>query len=569
MPFDGLFCSAVARELRAAIGSKIDKIYEPTPNEVLLVLRSSGDSARLLLSIDPGAGRVQLTEARPDNPPQAPAFCMLLRKKLLGARFSALEQQQNDRVLSLFFETFNELGDPVTRELRLELLGRTANLLLTEGSRILDALRRVDLSQSPERPILPGGAYQPPPAQDKVLLEQADPSEILKNPEVPLQKALLGAISGLSPLVARELAFRLTGQVDSPCSAVTPEALRKELAGLCRERENPSCFTALIRPEKGWIDFSFVDIRQYGEGTEKRTYPTAGALLDDFYARREREALVSARGQDLKRVVKTHTARLSRKIEIQKAEWEKAGENEKKGAWGDLILANLYRIPPGARSVTGIDYTDPGQRELTVPLDETLTPSQQAQVYYKQFRKAKTAREHIREELARADSELRYLESVREALSRASSTPELAEIRQELTEGGYLRAPRGKQPRPAPLPPLRYEMDGIELLVGRNNLQNDRLTHRVAQKNEWWLHVKDAPGAHVIVRAESPPEEVLLFAARLAALHSGAQGKTAVDATRARFVKKRPGAAPGMVTYTNQNTLFVEADAQEAEKRRK
>lgn len=571
MPFDGIFLSAVCQSLAPAIGAKADKVYQPTNHELVLVLRGPSFSGRLLLCADPSAPRLHLTDTRPDNPPQAPAFCMLLRKALAGARLRAVRQMGLDRLVVLEFDAVNEMGDAVTRCLIAEMMGRCANVILTENGRILDALRRVDFSMSAERPILPGGRYEFPVPQDK-----RPPDEITLS---VLQRALAGGgavknmllslISGLSPLLAREILVRAGYPTELRAEDADAEQLLSGVSWLTNKIENNSCFVMLREETKGNFEFSPVDIAQYGDYVTKTVYPSPGRLLDEYYAARARESVVQARGADLKKAVQTHIARLSRKLTAQQADMEENRKKEICRSYGDVITANIYRIREGDERLTAVDYTRPTCPEIEIPLDKDLSPSANAQRYYKIYHKAKTALEHLALEREKAAKELQYLDSVLDALSRAETGAEVAEIREELTQGGYLHV-RGKKSRPQKAQPHRFVYNGIEIVAGKNNLQNEQLTHHVALKNEWWLHRLEAPGSHVIVRDADADEQTLTFAAQVAAYYSAGEqaGKTAVDMTRARYVKKIAGAGPGMVTYTNQTTLYVTPDGETVEKYR-
>lgn len=571
MPFDGIFLSAVCRSLEAAVGAKADKIYQPTPVELIVALRGPAFTGRLLICADPSAPRLHLTQTKSDNPPQAPAFCMLLRKVLAGARLRAVRQMGFDRLVTLEFDAVNEMGDAVCRSLVVELMGRCANVIVTENGRILDALRRVDFSMSPTRPILPGGRYDYPEPQNKIPLSQVTEEAVAQAlaQGASAKQALLSLISGLSPLLAREILVRSGYAPDLSASNARPDTLMQGISWLRDKTENNSCFVALREQTKGNFEFASVDIEQYGGYVTKTVYEDAGSLLDAYYAQRNRESMVQARGADLKKAVQTHIARLSRKLTAQQSELEENRNKEKYRTYGDLITANIYRIGEGDRQVVAVDYGQESMPEVTIALDENLSPAANAQRYYKWYHKAKTATAHLREEMEKAAKQLHYLDSVLEALSRAETGIEVAEIRQELTEGGYLRS-GGKKNRPQKSQPHRFVFDGVEILAGKNNLQNERLTHHLAMKNEWWLHRLDAPGSHVIVRDTEPSEAVLTFAAEIAALYSGGEGagKTAVDMTRARYVKKIAGAGPGMVSYTNQTTIYVTPSRERAEKHR-
>jgi predicted ribosome quality control (RQC) complex YloA/Tae2 family protein len=369
--------------------------------------------------------------------------------------------------------------------------------------------------------------------------------------------------------LAREILVRADYPTDLRAEQADADRLWQGIQWLLCEISNNSCFVALQEEGKGNFEFSLVDIAQYGAYVKKTVYPSAGALLDEYYAARARESVVQARGADLKKTVQTQMSRLSRKLTVLQADCEENRKKEKYRSYGDLITANIYRIREGDAAVTALDYTDPACPEVTIELDKDLPPAANAQRYYKIYRKAKTAIEHLIVEQEKAAKELQYLESVLDALSRAETGAEVSEIREELTRGGYLRT-QGKKTKPQKALPHKFIFGGTEILAGKNNLQNEQLTHHVAQKNEWWLHRLEAPGSHVIVRDADADEPTLTFAAQVAALYSAGDqaGKTAVDLTRARYVKKIPGAGPGMVTYTNQTTLYVTPNRETVEKYR-
>ena len=565
MPLDSVTLTALAGELRSKlIGCRVDKVQQPERDTVLLTVHGPNAAGRLVLCGGVGVARAHFTAARYENPAQPPMFCMLLRKHLLGAKLAELEQPERERLLLLRFDARDELGLPVQKTLALELIGRGTNLILIDGDgRILDCLRRVDAERNPLRQVLPGLLYRLPPRPEK-------PDFFALTPEArgalwagfdgqrEADRFLLDTFNGLSPLLCRELVHRCRGDLSTMPDAMDALA-QTVLAG-------DFVPWMLLRDGKPQ-DFSCLPIAQYGEAMLFERFPDFSALLDAFYTRRSQAEDLRRRTAELRKTVKNARDRCLRKLAMQESELEKTARRDEKRRWGDLITANLYRAPrPGARSMTATDYYAEGCPEVTVPLDPLKSAVQNAAAYYKEYNKAKTAERYLTELLERGRRDAQYLSSVLDELDRVRSQSDIAEVRRELTETGYLRAmknaPRQKEREAAP---LRYlSSGGFEILVGRNNRMNDRLTFRLARKGDLWLHVQKLHGSHVILRCDGaePDAQSLREAASLAATHSqaGEGGKVPVDCTRVKYVKKTPGALPGMVIYTEQSTLSAEAD---------
>lgn len=566
MPLDSVTLTALAGELRSKlIGCRVDKVQQPERDTVLLTVHGPNAAGRLVLCGGVGVARAHFTAARYENPAQPPMFCMLLRKHLLGAKLAELEQPERERLLLLRFDARDELGLPVQKTLALELIGRGTNLILIDGDgRILDCLRRVDAERNPLRQVLPGLLYRLPPRPEKPDFFALTPEarralwadfDGQREPD----RWLLDRFNGLSPLLCRELVHRCRGDLSTMPDAMDALA-QTVLAG-------DFVPWMLLRDGKPQ-DFSCLPIAQYGEAMLFERFPDFSALLDAFYTRRSQAEDLRRRTAELRKTVKNARDRCVRKLAMQESELEKTARRDEKRRWGDLITANLYRAPrPGARTMTATDYYAEGCPEVTVPLDPLKSAVQNAAAYYKEYNKAKTAERYLTELLERGRRDAQYLSSVLDELDRVRSQGDIAEVRRELTETGYLRpmknAPRQKEREAAP---LRYvSSGGYEILVGRNNRMNDRLTFRLARKGDLWLHVQKLHGSHVILRCDGaePDEQSLREAASLAATHSqaGEGGKVPVDCTRVKYVKKTPGALPGMVIYTEQSTLSAEADA--------
>ena len=573
MPLDALCLTAVAGEVRAAVqGGKIDKIYQPTRDEVVLYIRGPAGNVRLLLSANPGHPRAHLTERNRENPEQPPMFCMLLRKHLQGARILELNQPPLERILDFKLETLDELGDRVERRLVLEAMGRSANLLLLDGEgRIVDCTRRVDgdIARG-QRQLLPGLFYRQPPTVDKLNPFTLEPEELRLVLANPLGKAwdklLLDSFTGLSPLVARELAFRAGD--DSEKLAAELEKLGKSV------EENHFTPYLLVREGKP-VDFTFLPVLQYGPETESIPRESFSALLDDFFSDRESAERVRQRGQDLVKSVTSARDRTARKLGNQARELEATKNRERLRELGDILTSNLHLMEKGMSTFRTMDFYDPEGGEVDIPLDPLLTPQQNAAKYYKEYNKAKTAEEMLTIQIEKGEKELEYLNSVLENIALAEGEKDLQEIRQELTETGYLRRPKtaAKRAKKVSGKPMEFRSSsGLRISVGKNNSQNDLLTTKLAYKSDIWLHTQKIHGSHVILWLEGGEADArsLTEAAQLAAYFSQARdgSKVPVDYTPVKYVKKPAGARPGMVVYTTYQTAVVEPDAELAKKLR-
>ena len=540
MALDAVCLSAVLEELRPTLeGGKIDKIYQPSRDEILLAVRGGGENVRLLLSASPNGPRLHLTKEVRENPAQPPMFCMLLRKHLTGARILRLEQPELERIVLLRMEATDELGDKVGRTLVLEAMGRRANLILLDGEgRILDCVRRVagDVSTG-QRAVMPGMFYRLPEPRP-----------------------------GLSPLLERELDFRSNGESRT-------ESLEQKLSRLRDILDREGGPYLLLREGKA-TDFSCLPILQYGPDTELRRREHFSKLLDEFYAGRATAEKVGQRGADLLKAVTRARERVARRVAQQELEREATRDRERKRELGDLLTSNLYALEKGMCTVRLSDYYDPEGREVDIPLDPLLTPQQNAAKYYKEYNKAKTAERVLGEQIEKGRGELTYLDSVLESIHLAEGERDLLEIRQELTETGYLR--RGdkaaKRMKTASKPMEFRSTAGLRISVGKNNAQNDLLTTKLAGKGDLWLHTQKIHGSHVILwtGGEAPDARSVEEAAVLAAWFSqGREGKKVpVDYTPVKYVKKPAGARPGMVVYTTYQTAYVDPDGELAKKLR-
>ena len=577
MPFDAIFLTAVIRELQPLLGSRVDKIQQPSRDTVLLHLRGRG-SGKLLLSANVNRPRIHLTEASFENPAQPPMFCMLLRKHLTGGRLQEIQQPPAERSVSLIFDCTDEMGIPCRKSLILELMGRNSNLILTgaEG-RILDCLRRVDFEMSEQRQVLPGLFYRDPPRQDKRIPQETDEAEIAvllsaTEPGRRLDQWLLGTFAGISPLIARELCFRFTGATDTPLTGLSLPALAAFLAAQFASMDS---FTPVLLLRGGVpAEFSYREILQYGDFMEETRCGSFSQLLDRFYTQTDRAERMRQKSQTLRKTVTTLHERVLRKLELQRRERDSTLNREQLRRMGDIVTANLHAITRGQALLRAENFYEADAPLIEIPLKPELSPQQNAAKFYKEYAKAKTAEKILTQQLAQGEAEAEYLAAVLDELSRAESEADLAEIRQELESGGYLRpADRKKQPKLPPSKPMEFVSgDGYRIFVGRNNRQNDQLSMKTARKDDLWLHIQKFHGTHVIIACAGmrPPDRTVTEAAMLAAFYSQAKNgqNVPVDVTQVRNLRKPSGAKPGMVVYDRYQTVIVTPDPELPEKLR-
>ena len=582
MPIDAVFLTSLCDELQQSLlGCRVDKVQQPERDTLLLQMRGPAGGGKLLLTASPNHPRLQLTALSYENPAQPPMFCMLLRKHLTGGRLLSISQPPMERLAELTFDCIDEMGTPCQKKLILEIMGRNSNLILTGADgRILDCLRRVDFEMSEQRQVLPGLYYHLPPTQGKRNPFDASKDELQSllcavRTQKMADAFLLDTFGGLSPLLCRELAFRAFGQVDCDVSSLTDaekvQAAQRLFTALQALHTGEKTPTVLLKDERPW-DFTCVPILQYEGLVSQQTAPSFSALLDSFYAKRDLLERTRQKTQVLRKTLTNLHNRTARKLANQQKELEATFDREHLRRLGDIVTANLHAISRGQARLTAVDFYDPDMKEIDIPLNPAISPQQNAAKFYKDYQKAKTAEKVLTEQIAKGETELQYLSSVLEELSRAESERDIQEIRQELTDGGYLRqiGQKKKMKLPPTRPMLFRSSDGYEILVGRNNRQNDLLTCKMASKQDIWLHTQKIHGSHVIIACapETPPDTTVTEAMQLAAFFSQArEGQNVpVDYTRVKNVKKPAGAKPGMVIYDHYTTAVVTPDAALVEK---
>lgn len=580
MPLDGITINLLKQELsQYIIGSRIEKIHQPSKDELVFHLLSREGAYRLLVSASANSPRLHLTANAPENPAVPPMLCMLLRKHLTGAVITDIRQLSLDRVIFIDLAGTNEIGDAVTFTLCVEIMAKHSNIILinSDGT-IVDSVKRIDFTQSSVRQILPTLKYEFPPRQNKLNLIENDVefivNEIKSRKGKYLSSAILDAVEGFSPLISREIASVVCGSDISAdeMNDIHTEKLKSNLVQIKNILSNGNATpTMLMRENVKPFDFTFIDITQYGFAVTPKQFESFSQLLDDFYYEKDRYERTRQRSLSLIKLLNSASARAARKLQSRQAELEACADKDALRINAELILANQYRLEKGSLFYDLENFYN-NNETVRINADPALSPSANAQKYFKEYRKAKTAEKMLGELIEQSEQELAYLESVIDSVNRADGFTELAEIRNELYEQGYLkRAKNDKSKKSKPLPPLEYVSDdGYTILVGRNNVQNDLLTFKTAAKDDSWFHTQKIPGSHVVVigNGDIIPERTCRQAAALAAYHSGGResSQVAVDYTEIRSLKKPVGAKPGKVIYHTYNTMWVTPDRELCER---
>lgn len=569
MGIDGIYLYQLKKELGLGLkDARVDKIHQPSKEELVLQLRSAAlGGQRLLISVRPSAPRINFTEAGFENPAEPPMFCMLMRKYLAGARFISVDDNGFERMVTLAFSSVNEMGDRIEVKLIVELIGKQTNLILVgSDGRIIDSLRRSDI-EAGGRLIQPGAVYTLPEKQKKFNILTASADEIvdkIKTSAEAVSKALVGAVDGFSPLIGREICVRAKVDTDKPGNTLKASEAAALISALDVFRDGLQNAEPTVLVDKNGVPFEFAycDITQYGLSVEKRRFKGLSELLEAVYSERDKRERIRVFANDLVKLVNTLLARATKKLLVRQKEQEKCRDGEKRRIYGELLKANLYAVERGAPFVDVQNYYDPELKTVRIPLNVALSPAQNAQRYFKEYKRCCNAAAMLGKLIDETRDELKYLESVADELNRAMTVSDLDEIKAELQAAGYLRAAKGRKKASKAAAPLEFTSpDGYRVLVGRNNRQNDELTLKIADDRDMWFHTKNIPGSHVIVFTDGDelPDSTVLFAATLAAEHSKAAGSSSVpvDYTRVKYVKKPSGAKPGMVIYKTNQTVYV------------
>ena len=576
MAFDAGMAAAVTHELsETLVGAKIEKVYQPSNDEIVLLCRGRGGSRKLLLSASASGARVCITEGARENPKTPPMFCMQLRKHLTGAVIAAFRMHGFERVIEMELSAYDELGFACKKFLITEIMGKYSNLVFAEekgeGKKVLGALKSVDFTTSSKRQVLPGMAYELPPTQNKIDPMTVTGAEfeqvLLAYPaERNAEKFILDSFQGISPLVAREIADRAGVLGMRIADIARTDVMWRSLKAFREGIESHDFSPIMLAHEDGTpFEYCFFDVKQYGEAAKITKFSSFGALFDGFFGARERAASMRSRCHDMESIITSAKNKLGRKIPQLEAELKECDEMDTYKLWGDLITASIYMLRKKAAFCEVTNYYSEDLETVKIPLDSKITPSQNAAKYYKKYTKLKTAKQYLTEQIAKAKEEFSYLESVEEAMSRVENEEDIGGIRAELVHSGYVSKNGAKEKqKDRPDKGLRRYLTtlGREFYVGRNNMQNDYLTTKFAKKSDWWFHVKGGHGSHVIMVCdigEDPDAQDFTEAAAAAAYYSGfREGENvAVDYTEVRNVKKPSGAVPGKVVYYTNYTAYV------------
>ncbi|MFA9456150.1 NFACT family protein [Halalkalibacter sp. AB-rgal2] len=559
MSFDGFMTRAVAHELSSQLTSgRISKIHQPYKSELVFTIRANRKNYQLLISVNASFARIHLTNEKYDNPAEPPMFCMLLRKHLEGAVVEQIEQLDMERVIVFTIRHKDEIGDETQKKLYIEIMGRHSNVSLvdTETGMILDSIKHIGLSQSSIRTILPGQLYSRPPEQNKenpLMIDEERLLQLLDFNSGKLDNQLVQKLAGLSPQLAKEI-IHLAGPM------VNKDSLVEAFSYIITKLKTHSYEPEMIVTEKE--TFSLIHLKHM-QGERKR-FESISELLDRFFYGKAERDRVKQQAHDLERFMKNEWQKNKKKIKKLEKTLIQADQAQQYQKLGELITANIHAITRGSKSIDVVDYYDEDGQTITIQLDPQKTGAENAQAYFKRYNKAKNSVKVVQEQIEKSKEEMAYFEQLIQQMESASPK-DIEEIREELIEEGYIRRrQQSKKKKKAMKPQIEAyrSTSGIDFYVGKNNKQNEYVTMRFARQDEIWLHTKDIPGSHVVIRSTEPDQQALLEAATVAAYFSKARQSSSVpvDYTKIRHVKKPNGAKPGFVIYEQQTTLFVTPD---------
>ncbi len=572
MALDGIYLSFLTAAVNDLLTSaKVDKIHQPTKNELVFIMRTRTGMHKLLFSADANAPRFAVMRETPENPQNPPMLCMLLRKRLTGATLTGVEQQGLDRVAFFNFDAVDEIGDRVKLTLVVEIMAQHSNIILLNGeNRVIDAVKRVDSEKSSYRLVLPGAQYRLPPAQTKTDIRFAEPAdvcaEILAQTGSRLSGAVLKTLQGVSPLLSREIAYRACGEDKGVQELNSDDKMRllaeiSALKSIVTKNEPHPC---IVLDEAGKpLEFSFMPVSQYGAAYKNIEKSDVFETLEGFYSERDRITRTRSKAAELFKQLENCIERTSRKLNNQRDDLQKCAGRDELRIKAELINAAQYKLPKGASVYEVENYYD-NNNIIKIEVDPALTPARNAQKLFKEYRKACTAETMLKKLIEDGENDLLYLESVRGMLQHAALEREFAEIKDELIAEGFIKPKKNgkKQMKKAPLPPLEFKTSqGNTVLVGRNNIQNDKLTFKTAKKGDIWLHAQKTPGSHVILCADGGEieDDAIVEAAEIAAFYSTAKSGTVVtvDYSDVKNIKKPNGAKPGFVVYYTYYSVNV------------
>ena len=568
MALDAITLSLLAKELDTHLqGTRVDKIHQPSKDEIVLHLRKRDGNLKLLVSARSGSARVCLTKESFENPQVPPSFCMLMRKYFAGAKFVAANSIKGERIIMLSFTATSEMGDTVELDMAVELMGRYANIVaINQNGKVIDAMKRVDADASSVRQLLPGLTYKLPPNRENPhLIEETD--QVLNQVfgfDAPLNTAIMKNTQGIGPVIAREIAYRALQDKDVYAiylDDAQKQSVKSAVDTVVSYYNNP-CYTTVYDQNGKPSEFSFMPLAQYA-GLESKRYESLNVLLDEYYAQKDKAERLRQKGKDLYRLTQTLTERTQRKQVARQEELAESQDSEKYKIYGELLTANLWQLEKGMKSVKVLNYYT--NEEIVIPLDSKLNGNQNAQKYYKEYKKRQTAVKMLTELIRQGEIELEYLKTINYAVQEAQNEAELMAIRSELHGAGYIKYYKSREKKQKPQDFIKYiSSDGFLILVGRNNLQNDKLTMKTARGKDMWFHTKKAPGSHVVVISEGRdiPLPTQNEAAMLAVHHSSLKdaSRVEIDYTFVKNIKKTNDLKPGMVIYDTYESTVITPD---------
>ncbi|MDE6845985.1 MAG: NFACT family protein [Lachnospiraceae bacterium] len=581
MAFDGITIANITAELNSTLlGGRIYKIAQPESDELLLTIKNNSSQYRLLLSADASLPLIYLTETNKPSPMTAPGFCMLLRKHLQNARITGITQPGLERIIHLELEHLNELGDVCRKKLIVEIMGKHSNIIFCDDqNKIIDSIKHISGMVSSVREVLPGRDYFVPQTQDKYnplrfcpqyteeapVMSYVNLCDHMRAKPMAVYKAIYSSYTGLSPIMAQEICYRAGIDADMPANVLEDapmHALYDTLTAMMSQVVTASFTPTIIYDGREPIEFAALPLTLYADKTA-RTYGSISAVLEQYYAERSIVTRIRQKSVDLRKIVQTALERNIKKYDLQMRQMQDTEKREKYKIYGELLNTYGYNVEPGAKSMEALNYYT--NETVTIPLDDTLTPQENAKKYFDKYGKMKRTYEALSELTIQVKEEIEHLESILAALDIAMQEEDLVQIKEELIESGYIRRKGGTKKTKITSKPFHYiSSDGFHMYVGKNNYQNDELTFKFATGNDWWFHAKQKAGSHVIVKTEGQelPDRTFEEAARLAAYYSKGreQNKVEIDYIQKKHVKKPAGAKPGFVVYYTNYSMAIDSD---------
>lgn len=570
MPFDAVFLKSMMLEInKVCLGGKVDKINMPERDRVVLTVRTLGKNEKLLLCANANHPRVQMTDVVYANPDVPPMFCMLLRKHLTGGKITEITQLSFERAIKFSFSVTNEFFERETKSLVLEILGRQSNIILLDSDdRIIDSLKKVSYNENATRQVMPGAKYKLPDSMNKLdpfLNETTIRDKIISDKSsLTADKLLMAYVMGLSPLISREIAHRSV--VSDVTSFEMSESQKENLLNTLFSFLNAEKNATILLGDKGPKDYSVCEIKQYGDKYTNKKYDDFSTLLDEYFSATDRREILKSKSAEIARYINSTVDKISKKLINQHEELAESKDREKYKIYGELITANIHMIEKGASKCNLVNYYDENLAMTEVPLDPKISAARNAQKYFKKYQKLKTAEEMLGSQIENGKAELEYFEKLSAQLALAETPEEIEDIKNELVELGYLKRPSGIKKKQKPSQPHHFvTRNGFDIYIGRNNLQNDYLTHKFASKNDYWLHALNLTGSHVILvtNGKEVPDDDIVEAAEYAAYYSSGRGeeKVPITYTPVKFVKKPNGAKPGFAIFSTSYTVYVSGNA--------